>query len=589
MAVRQSASGQHFTRAVNLTSQTAFAVACWLKISEDRDAVSTVWSLDDNDGFETAVGLKTSANGTTIGVEDFSAGVVASRALTVGVWYYVGVAVNGSNGVMVSKGATDSSFTVATWATSVNTDHTTLRIGDDGFAQWFNGAVSGFKWWQGALSQAELESEAGSLAPRRTANLRAWYPWTRVETVDYSGNGQTLSGGTGATTEDGPPVPWRRGRHRLFTPGEIPAEVTPALIQATVSVPTPAVSTGTTVAAPHIAATSTVPTPDVFVGGAVTPVNPPRIDATAAVPAPAVTTVKNVSVTAPRIAATALVRTPTVSVPITPGSDLDGKGQISYNGFRIGGGTVYSLQRMVGSPWDLPGLDQGDEPHPSADGALAGQDLAQARIFLAELLIKAPRDEIEAAADAFVIGLPKAQADERLPIAVQVLDNIWIGYGRVTARTALVEKRTPLGHVPAAVQFTMSDPRFYSRALQSAEVPDGGDVDVMNSGNTETFPLFRAPGPATNPLVEITRILPDETEDIRVIEYNVTVDVGEFLILDVKRGTVMIGDESQARYRVNGSVSIPDMVLGPGVSTIAYETAEGDAPNAVVLWNHAIM
>jgi hypothetical protein len=54
--------------------------------------------------------------------------------------------------------------------------------------------------------------------PQRTANLRAWYPLLKPDQNDASGNGQTLSGGTGATLDDGPPISWSTGRHRIVIP-----------------------------------------------------------------------------------------------------------------------------------------------------------------------------------------------------------------------------------------------------------------------------------------------------------------------------------------------------------------------------------
>jgi hypothetical protein len=593
MAVRFTADGQQYTRTINLGVVTQWTVAFWFKISTDLNQIGTLWQLADSEGVQNSkLRLSTDGQSLLFQQDAGSSASVDGRTLTVGTWYFIAVSVNGATGQLISRAPDDATFTVQSLPglAAGGTDHVNLVIGNDFFGgEPFNGAVASFKHWSGAaLSQAEVEAEYASNLPRRTLNLRRWYPFTR-EATDYSGNGQTLSGGTGATFEDGPPLAWRQHRHSPFIPGEIPVEVLPDTIAATASIPTPGISRGTNVQTDQIAATSSIPTPDVFVGGAVTPVQPLVISGVASLPTPSVSTVKNVSAAPPVIAATASIPVPRVTVPINAGDDLDGKGQISYNGFKMGGGTVYSLQRLIGTPWDMPALDNGDVPHPSAHGSLPGQKHSQARIFTVEMLIKAPRDQIEDAANAFLAGLPVPDADEQLPIALQVLDTIYIGYGACTKRDAPIDKRTPLGYVPAGAQFTMADPRFYSRELLSATIPDGGNVDVLNDGNTTTYPILRCPGPAQRPLLEIFRMLPDGTEDIRVIEYDLEIEAGQALIIDTKLGIVTIGTESQAQARTNTSVSVPDMVFGKGISTIAYETLDGTAPPAVALWKHAYL
>ncbi|MGW4469659.1 LamG-like jellyroll fold domain-containing protein [Nonomuraea sp. NPDC004354] len=593
MAVRFTADGQQYTRTISLGTVSAWTVAFWFKISVDLNAISCLWQLTDAEG-ATFSRLRLSTDGLSLLFQQQggSSASVTGRTLTAGTWYFVAVSVNGTTGQLISRAPNDASFTVEalTGLNSGGTDHATLVIGNDLFGgEPVNGAMASFKHWSGvALSQAEVEAEYASNLPRRTANLRRWHPFTR-EAIDYSGNAQTLSGGTGATFEDGPPLAWRQHRRSPLIPGEIPVEVLADTITATSSIPTPGISLGTNVQTDLITATSSIPTPDIFTGGAVTPVQPTVIQGSASVPTPSVSTVKNVSATPPVIAAIASVPMPDVFVPINPGDDLNGKGQISYNGFKMGGGTVYSLQRLIGTPWDMPALDNGDVPHPSAHGSLPGQKHSQARIFTVETLIKTPREQVEDAANAFLAGLPVPDADEQLPIALQVLDTIYIGFGACTKRDAPVEKRTPLGLVPASAQFTMADPRFYSRELLSATIPDGGNVDVLNAGNTTTYPILRCPGPAQRPLLEIARMLPDGSEDIRVIEYDLEVPAGQALIIDTKLGTVSIGGVSQAQARTNASVSIPDMVFGKGISTIAYETLSGTAPPAVALWKHAYL
>lgn len=221
MSVRFDASTESYTRAISLGAITQYSIACWLKISVDRNALSAVWSLDNS--FASAYGLlQTNTDGTTLLYSDGSANRTLG-ALTVGTWCHVGISVNGVNGTAVLRRATDTSATVTTWSdgdTSINAD--TLRICASVFAgQFLNGCVAAFKMWTGAgatLSQAELEAETWTYMPQRTSGMRAWYPFLTASTVDYSGINSTLSGGTGTTSEDGPPIAWRSRRPSIYVP-----------------------------------------------------------------------------------------------------------------------------------------------------------------------------------------------------------------------------------------------------------------------------------------------------------------------------------------------------------------------------------
>lgn len=219
MAVRFDAATEEYTRASSLGTLTQFSITCWLKISVDENNISTVWCVDN--GFSgDYIRLCTDTDGTTLIIADDVDGHTLGAA-TVGTWYYVGFSVNGSSATAVMQAANASTPTVTTWLdSSSSTNIVNLRIGDAVFdGQYLNGCVAAFKFWSGVtLSQAELEAEAWTYLPRRATGLRGWYPFLRAETTDYSGLSQTLSGGTGTTTEDGPPVPWRSRRIAVFVP-----------------------------------------------------------------------------------------------------------------------------------------------------------------------------------------------------------------------------------------------------------------------------------------------------------------------------------------------------------------------------------
>jgi hypothetical protein len=286
VAVRFDADTEEYTRASSLGTITQFSITCWLKISVDQNNISTVWCVDN--GFAgDYIRLCTDTDGTTLIVED-DVDVHTLGAATVGTWHYVGFSVNGVSATAVMQAANASAPTVTTWVdSSSSTNIVNLRIGDAVFdGQYLNGCIAAFKFWSGVtLTQAELETEAWTYLPRRATGLRGWYPFLRAETTDYSGLGQTLSGGTGTTTEDGPPVPWRSRRIAAFIPpatavtGSIAATLPPlgATAAATVTVDGQAPATlpalaaaATSTATATGQATPTLPTLQAALAGATT-------------------------------------------------------------------------------------------------------------------------------------------------------------------------------------------------------------------------------------------------------------------------------------------------------------------------------
>ncbi|MEU7741970.1 hypothetical protein [Nonomuraea sp. NPDC049158] len=278
----------------------------------------------------------------------------------------------------------------------------------------------------------------------------------------------------------------------------------------------------------------------------------------------------------------------TVTIPVAPGDDLTGPGQISLNGFKMGSGTVYGIVELIGADIDMPGVDNGNVNNPSSDGAQSGRKLAQPRIITASFIVDAPAASIREAMEAFRDNTPLADSDEELDLAIQVLDTIYVTRGAVTRRSAPINQQyVQLGIAKAVLQIECSDPRLYSQDLVSAQIVDGGSAEVTNLGNRKTRPLIRIPGPANTPRLQVFRTLADGSEDLRVIQFNTTVAGGDTLTVDIARGTAELSNGTSLTRYLTGSVALPSWVLGRGVSDISYETADGTAPDVVVLWRHA--
>lgn len=224
MAVRFDASGESFTRTLSLGTQTSFSLTMWVKLSVNRAAQTVFWQIDDN-GVSPYLTVQ-ALDGTAISLESNSwANASLSHTLTVGTWCFLGVGVSNDGTLNTAIGNANGTILDTTWARGAGTINANrLVLGTGGLAsQYLNGCIAAVKVWSGVrLSKEELLQEARSYVPKRLADLRAWYPFLRTETVDYSGLAQTLSGGTGTSTEDGPPVQWGPGRRRRIAPAAVP-------------------------------------------------------------------------------------------------------------------------------------------------------------------------------------------------------------------------------------------------------------------------------------------------------------------------------------------------------------------------------
>ncbi|MFF0867620.1 hypothetical protein ACFYUV_38065 [Nonomuraea sp. NPDC003560] len=449
--------------------------------------------------------------------------------------------------------------------------------------------------WDRVLSDGEVESLAHSLvAWSASAPVGMWVldQADTAQTVpDWTGRGGQQNSITGTIVATSS-APIGYGAPVRITPHpSVPANVTPAVVAAPWSIPAPGISRGLNAKPAAVLASWGLPTPDIFVGSSPpTNVQPNLIGASWTLPAPTITTNKNVNLNPAPLVVPWTLPAPVISVPVNPGDDLDGPGQISYNGFRIGNGTPYRMTELVGADIDMPDLDDGDVDNPNSDGAMPGEKFSLPRNIIWAGKIAVPRDQMQAAMEAWRQGLPKPRADEQVPIAMQIMGTIYIAYGVAIRRTpGPIDLRYRHGFTDKLVaQFKCADPRLYSRELGNATIADGQTVEVANFGNTDT-PRFelRAPGPATTPLFEIAQTLPDGTPDVRVVEFNLTVPAGKQLVIDVFLGTATIDGVSQMSHLTGASIGVPDFVLGPGFISLTYETATGTAPATTALWRHA--
>lgn len=578
MAVRFSADGQDYTRTLTLGSITQFTICAWVKVSVDRNDESTFFELG---GGGTAYIVQTTSDGVT--PQLFQTGAYKSingGALTVGNWVFFGLSVNGTNGLVVRREYNGSPFTTTTWTDGVAVTATTLRLGESVFtAEWLNGSIAAVKLWTGgALTQAELEQEAWTYMPQRTTNLTAWYPFTVTGTADYSGGGNTLSGGTGAVTEDGPPIAWRHGRRRAITLLGIDIEATPAPILAPWTIPAPGISVGLNLAPSPIVRPWSVPTPDISTTGSPpTQVTPSRLAAPWSIPAPDVRV--DVTVAPEPIAGVWSVPVPDVTVPVNPGDAMTGDpGQIEWNGTLWGPSTPFVVQTIEG--WrSLPSLDNLNVERPSRHGAWAARRLAQQRLVTIRLQPQAFSDptlvdDLLSELDA-VTGVLEDETE--WPLVIKGYGDAQLVFGAIADRDIPMDALYSVGAPSVSLLIVCSDPRRYSLTRTGVDLAKDATVSLTNAGNTGTHPILRITGPVTDPA--ITNLTLD-----RVLEFDVVIASGDQMVIDTDAGTVVVGSESRLSTLTGASVPVTEFVLGRGVNDLEYTAASGGTAPVVVLY-----
>jgi hypothetical protein len=213
-SVRINAVGEHYTRSLSPTIGTAFTICGWARLAVDRNSFQTIWCMDSG-SFAGAVALQTASDGTTLRVVSGGGTSHVVTTLTPGVWYCFAStrsATGGAVGSVNLRYGTDPAA-LTTWAMpsgfgewSTQATFEILRLGESIWApEWINGNLAFVKVYTRALSAGEITTELNQYNPSSTDSLYAAYSfWDGPTTADISGNGRTLTGGTGTSAEAGP-------------------------------------------------------------------------------------------------------------------------------------------------------------------------------------------------------------------------------------------------------------------------------------------------------------------------------------------------------------------------------------------------
>lgn len=218
MALRCTrASSQYVSKTTGMLDfSTTYSVMMWVKLETDVNDFIDLMDITAS-GSNTYDHVGTTNDGTTLSFEIATGGTPGSgtgTSLTVGTWYHVAMVADSATTTKVYlNGVEDIAVTHDTRSgRSANDRQSYNNIVIFGAANSGNTSIAAIKEYSAALTPAEIVQEMRSIAPRRLANLNAWYPMidsTLANTIkDFSGNARDLTGTNTPTTSDGPPVSW---------------------------------------------------------------------------------------------------------------------------------------------------------------------------------------------------------------------------------------------------------------------------------------------------------------------------------------------------------------------------------------------
>lgn len=185
----------------------SWSFAVWVQLAVDLNDFSAFGPVFDDGGGAFYLGLGTDSDGTSpVFFDNESANLGLSTSpggaftgFTAGsTWYFVGGAYNSTTGaeiVVFGVGDTGSSVAIRSGTRATGKTGTApLYIGNNSFAEVWNGAIKQVRIWTTPLTQAEFESEwSSSTAVVKTgATLWAYYPLV-ADANDTSGNARHLT------------------------------------------------------------------------------------------------------------------------------------------------------------------------------------------------------------------------------------------------------------------------------------------------------------------------------------------------------------------------------------------------------------
>lgn len=274
----------------------------------------------------------------------------------------------------------------------------------------------------------------------------------------------------------------------------------------------------------------------------------------------------------------------------------------------LGAGTAYEIAAdsgLVG--WDdLPGMDVGNVPRPSAPGAWPGTMYPQTRIITMQMSVHDDGPGYAANLAALRAAVNATLAAET-PLAVRLAGLTTYCGVRCLQRNIPTGDNYAGGRSPKAMlQFEATDPRRYAAALSSATTappaalggitwpvswplvwptgPAGGTVLVVNSGDYATPVVITLTGPLATPAIY-------RQDTGEVLELTTTLAASDTVVIDTLAGTLTLNGAAPPQNLLSDrSAAISTFLMPPGSTALALRAAVTDpAARMTVTWRSAYL
>lgn len=287
-----------------------------------------------------------------------------------------------------------------------------------------------------------------------------------------------------------------------------------------------------------------------------------------------------------------------------PGSLITTDTQIEWNGLLMGKGSWFGYKSLEG--WeDLPGMDSANSPRPRSHGAVPGAMYANEKAVTFESQVWPGKAGFPVLRREWLKRMTIEQVER--PLIIRQHGETLVAWGRVTARSAPIDRKFFQGFPIFTVQWTLSDPRRYSMqqfsqmtATPSSEggldwagglawdtgldwgTSSGGQMLVDNEGNTPAPLKVLFYGPLTAPYALAT-------EEWRMA-FDLPLAAGEVLEVDTLQGSVTLNGVNRYHALTSNSDAIEDCTAPEGRTVLYFTSGDStDEGRAAVQWRHAHM
>lgn len=287
-------------------------------------------------------------------------------------------------------------------------------------------------------------------------------------------------------------------------------------------------------------------------------------------------------------------------------------GQLEWAGLLIGDGTIYRWGELTGWIDDMPAMDSGNVARTAAHGAWSGTDYLQSRtVGLTGHIRPTSREEYISAKAALRDAVQVAPDAAESALVIRTHDETFQAFGKPSIRLMPASLAYGAGIlVPFTLGWVCSDPRVYgigeddggTLTLVGPSADTGGLIYPLDypldygvagfpaegiayvGGNTPTKPVITFNGPVEGPFLQ--------RADGRVLQFDVTIDDGESLVVDVAAESALLaGITHVAATASSVPIGMFTLLNGPAGNSLTFRGDSFPAPGAtaVITWRNAYL